>query len=559
MQFPFTLRIFAGQSTPDISLAKLHPICQTLKKTKDKNTGALSVILNLSPRQAAQNPDLKALVARKLNISGTRIKSIIIDKKSIDARQRLIQINYRLWVYLDEPAPATEPFMLRYQRKISQRRVLVIGAGPAGLFAALKLIEQGFKPIVLERGKNVKDRKADIAIINRPDTAAFINTDSNYCFGEGGAGTFSDGKLYTRSTKRGNIQDILNCLVAHGADPAILFDAHPHLGTDKLPGIIARIRNTILDAGGEIHFNTRVMDLIIERETLKGVICQNHQEYLAEAVILATGHSAHDIYELLQAKGIALESKPFAMGVRAEHPQELIDRIQYKCNTRGEYLPAATYKLVSQIDQQGVFSFCMCPGGIIVPAATRSGELVVNGMSNSRRNSPFANSGIAVTIDPANLQAFSHFGPLAGLRYQQWVEKICYEAGKGTHQAPAQRMTDFCQGKMSQSLAATSFNPGVVNAPLHELLPPEIALYLQKGFLDFGKKMKGYYTEEAMLLAPESRTSSPVRIPRHRDTFQHIHVQGLYPCGEGAGYAGGIVSSAMDGENAALALSLNLR
>ncbi len=514
-----------------------------------------SVVINLSPRQAAEKPNLSLLVAKKLNIGPSRIKAIEIDKKSIDARQKQIKINYRLQVHIDQPAPPANDIMLLFRKKTSKRRVLVAGAGPAGLFAALKLIEKGLQPIVLERGKAVKERKLDIAGMNRPETAQFVNSDSNYCFGEGGAGTFSDGKLYTRSSKRGDVGRILQILIAHGAQAEIAYDAHPHIGSDKLPAIITNIRNTILDAGGEFHFNTRITDLIVSNNTLKGVQTANGKEFHAEALVLATGHSAHDIYELLHAKNIAIEAKPFALGVRVEHPQELIDGIQYKSNGRPEYLPAAYYQLVTQVSGKGVFSFCMCPGGIIVPSATQAGEMVVNGMSNSRRNSPFANSGIAVTVDPAELTDFQQYGPLSGLRFQQWVEQQCFAAAGSSQQAPGQKLTDFCEGKASTSLLMTSFNPGVVSAPLHNILPANIVPFLQQGFKDFDRKMKGYYTAEAMLLAPESRTSSAVRIPRNSSSLEHAQLKGLYPCGEGAGYAGGIVSSAIDGENVAAAVA----
>jgi uncharacterized protein len=514
-----------------------------------------TVILSLSPKQALENQDFTALVSRKLNLSRSHIRDIIIEKKSIDARQKQIRINFRLQVYLDQPAPAAENILLRYQRKTTNRRVLIAGAGPAGLFAALKLIEMGLKPVIIERGKEVKARKIDIAAMSRPATAQFINIDSNYCFGEGGAGTFSDGKLYTRSSKRGDVSSILNILIAHGAHPEIAYDAHPHIGSDKLPVIITKMRNTILDAGGEIHFNCRITDFIIKDNQMHGVLTKNGLEFTGEAMVLATGHSAHDIYELLHTKNILLEAKPFAMGIRIEHPQELIDNIQYKSDGRGAFLPAAYYQLVTQQNGKGVFSFCMCPGGIIVPSATQSGEVVVNGMSNSRRNSPYANSGIAVAIDPSELTNFQQYGPLSGLRYQQWVERSCFEAANKSQQVPGQRMTDFCAGKLSKTLKPTSYNPGVVNAELHHILPPEIVPYLQGGFKDFDRKMKGFMTDEAMLLAPESRTSSAVRIPRNADTLEHLQIQRLFPCGEGAGYAGGIVSSAIDGENVAKAVA----
>jgi uncharacterized protein len=429
--------------------------------------------------------------------------------------------------------------------------VIIVGAGPAGLFAALTLIENGMKPIIIERGKDVKARKFDIAQINREH---IVNPDSNYCFGEGGAGTYSDGKLYTRSTKRGNISEILAMLVSHGADEDILIDSHPHIGTDKLPAIIGAMRQTILDAGGEIYFNRRIADIIIQNGKVKSVEDKNGERFEAQAVILATGHSARDIYELLHKKGLALEAKSFALGVRAEHPQELIDSIQYRQSPRDQYLPAAPYSLVKQVEGRGVFSFCMCPGGIIVPAATETGQVVVNGMSNSRRNSPYANSGIVVQIDPSDIAYLSEYGPFAGLELQRRVEDACWRAAGMSQSAPAQRITDFTKGIVSTSLPGCSYNPGIVSAPLHELLPPFVAGRLQEAFLQFDKMMSGYHTSEAVILGTESRTSSPIRIPRNAETLEHIQLAGLFPCGEGAGYSGGIVSSAMDGVSCAQAV-----
>ncbi|MBS4012870.1 MAG: NAD(P)/FAD-dependent oxidoreductase [Bacteroidetes bacterium] len=512
-----------------------------------------NLILTLSPEQGSNISGLAGIVARTLNMPPLRVKHIEILKKSIDARKPNIKVILSVNAFIDEEPKVFEPFHSRYQKTLSSRKVVIIGSGPAGLFAALKCIELGAKPIVLERGKNVSDRKQDIAIINRPDTAGLVNIHSNYSFGEGGAGTFSDGKLYTRSTKRGNVNDILKILVEHGANPEIIYDSHPHIGSDKLPGIITNIRNTIINAGGEFHFNTFISDFIISNGKIKSAISTEGKEFEGDAFILATGHSATDIYELLISKNISLESKPFAMGVRAEHPQELIDSIQYKSRKRSPYLPTASYKLVTQVEGRGVFSFCMCPGGIIVPAASKPGEVIVNGMSNSKRNSPYANSGIVVTINPEELISYQQYGALAGLKFQQDLEIKCFDAAGKEQKAPAQRMTDFCIARQSATLGKTSFNPGVTSVALHEILPDFITLSLQKAFIDFGKKMKGYYTSEAMLLAPESRTSSPVRIPRHPEKLCHFQIENLYPSGEGAGYAGGIVSSAIDGENSAIA------
>lgn len=511
------------------------------------------VELWLSPREAATLNDFKPALSRKLNLPKNRINHYQLIKKSIDARGARIKMRLVFDVFIDELPDVEPPVKTWWPRMKSGKRMLVIGAGPAGLFAALRLIELGIKPIVIERGKDVSGRKADVATMNRPQTAGFINADSNYCFGEGGAGTFSDGKLYTRSTKRGDVGRILKILTDHGAHPEIMYDAHPHIGSDKLPGIITAIRNTILDAGGEVHFSTRMSGLIIDKGELKGIRTHGGLELFADAVILATGHSAHDVYEMLLKENILLESKPFALGVRAEHPQALIDSIQYKTSSRGEYLPAASYKLVQQVEGRGVFSFCMCPGGIVVPATTEPGYVVVNGMSNSKRNSPYANSGIVVTVNPEDLTAFEAHGALKGLAFQQEIEKACFVAGGGAQTAPAQRLVDFVDGKLSSSLPSHSYNPGATSAPLHEILPPFVAHALQKGFIEFGKKMKGYFTNEAVLFGTESRTSSPVRMPRDPISLEHIGLKRLFPAGEGAGYAGGIVSSAMDGENCAQA------
>jgi uncharacterized FAD-dependent dehydrogenase len=427
--------------------------------------------------------------------------------------------------------------------------VIIIGAGPAGLFAALELIQQGIKPVILERGKNVRDRRRDLAALNRE---GILDIDSNYCFGEGGAGTYSDGKLYTRSNKRGSIDKVMQLFVQFGADPSILYTAHPHIGTNKLPGIIQSIREQIIAAGGEVHFNERVTDFILSNNTIKSVVTTSGNTFSGKSVILATGHSAKDIFELLHKKQILIEPKPFAMGVRIEHPQALIDSIQYHCplqENRDPFLPPAAYQLVEQVRGRGAFSFCMCPGGIIATASTSQEALVVNGWSPSKRNNPFANSGMVVQVELNDLKKNNHV--LALHDFQEAVERKAYEAGGGLFVAPAQRMTDFVQQRASSSLPENSYLRGVNAVNLHEVLPPFIGQTLKEAFKAFGKKMKGYFTEEAILIAPESRTSSPVRIPRDPETLQHPHVQNLYPCAEGAGYAGGIVSAAMDGQKVA--------
>ncbi len=424
------------------------------------------------------------------------------------------------------------------------------------MFAALRCIELGFKPIVLERGKKVQERRRDIRAINQEH---IVNEDSNYCFGEGGAGTYSDGKLYTRSLKRGDVRRIFENLVFHGATEQILIDAHPHIGTNKLPKIVENIRETILKFGGEIHFETKVNDFVIKNNEIKAIHLQNGNEMTVNAVILATGHSARDIYEMLHKKEISLKAKSFAMGVRVEHPQEIIDQIQYHCKgERDELLPAAAYSLVHQINERGVYSFCMCPGGFIVPAATAEGEVVVNGMSPSKRNNKFANSGIVVEIDAErDLFKYEKFGPLKGLEYQKELEKLAFLAGGRNQTAPAQRLVDFVEGKLSTNLNDCSYQPGLKSSPLHSLLPKNIGSRLRKGFDVFGKKMHGYYTNEANIVGVESRTSSPVNIPRKED-LEHPQIKGLFPCGEGGGYAGGIVSAAMDGERCAEAVALKL-
>ena len=502
--------------------------------------------LVLNPEIAASIETNFMLVAEKLNIPLVDINHIKIIKKSIDARKRQIKINLKLRIYIKEEYQASK-LTINYPNISDKQSVIIVGAGPAGLFAALKLIQEGFKPIIIERGKTVSERKKDIAIINRD---GLVDADSNYAFGEGGAGTFSDGKLYTRSKKRGNIKNILDVLILHGAKEDINIEAHPHIGSNKLPKIIQNIRETILNAGGEFFFEHRVDDLIIKENKIVGVKAQN-KEFLGEAVILASGHSARDIYYLLDKKKILLEAKDFAIGVRIEHSQSMIDNIQYHCTVKSDYLPSASYNLVEQIEGRGVYSFCMCPGGFIVPAASAPKEIVVNGMSPSSRNSKYANSGMVVQIKKEDLGAYNEYGVLAGLKYQEEIEKMTFRNGGNGQVAPAQRMLDFVNNKLSKSLPSTSYHPGIISSPLHMWMPENIVERLQKGFKLFNNKMRGYLTNEAVLIAIESRTSSPLRIPRDKETLEHVQIKNLYPCGEGAGYAGGIVSAALDGENIA--------
>lgn len=494
--------------------------------------------------------------AQALNIDKEDITGVKVLRKSIDARKAKIIFNYKVAVYIREVMPNTSQYKFEYKDVSKAKAIHVIGFGPAGMYAALRCIELGFKPIVLERGKNVQDRRRDLKAINQDH---FVNEDSNYCFGEGGAGTYSDGKLYTRSLKRGDVRRIFENLVFHGATEQILVDAHPHIGTNKLPKVVENVRKTILKYGGEIHFETRVVDFIIKDNTIQALYLQNGQEMTVNRVILATGHSARDIYYLLHKKEIALEAKSFAMGVRVEHPQHIIDSIQYHCEgERHELLPAASYSLVQQVNDRGVYSFCMCPGGFIVPAATANGEVVVNGMSPSKRNNLFANSGIVVEINVnKDLSKYEHFGPLKGLEYQKNLEKMAFTAGGRSQVAPAQRLTDFVEGRLSVDLNPSSYQPGLNSAPLHSLLPKLIGSSLRKGFQAFGQKMMGYYTSEANIVGVESRTSSPISIPRN-EHLEHPQIKGLFPCGEGGGYAGGIVSAAMDGERCAEAAIVGL-
>lgn len=507
--------------------------------------------LNISvpPILASDTVKLKDYVSNNLKIDKTRITGILIRRCSIDARKSNILVNLGLDVYIDEKMSTPPKPSFSYPDVSKKQQVIIVGAGPAGLFAALHLIELGYKPVILERGKTVSDRKRDIAAIHREH---LIDPDSNYGFGEGGAGTFSDGKLYTRSKKRGDIGKILEVLNFHGAQDEILIDAHPHIGTNVLPRVITAIRQSILNAGGEIHFNSRVTDLILRNHEAAGVVLKNGSVLDGIAVVLATGHSARDIYRLLDQKKILLEAKPFAVGVRVEHPQEVIDRIQYHGTKRGNYLPPATYSFVEQVQGRGVYSFCMCPGGVVVPAATAPGEMVVNGMSPSERGGNFANSGMVVEIHPEDLPSeFRKWGTFAGLEFQAEIEKQCFFHAGNTQFAPAQRLEDFVNNRNSSGLPKTSYHPGIVPSPVHEWMPLFIQSKLQEGFRLMGRKAKGYLTNEAIILGVESRTSSPVRIPRDPQTLEHIQVKRLFPCGEGAGYAGGIVSSAIDGERVA--------
>ena len=467
-------------------------------------------------------------------------------RRSIDARNRSIKFNLSVRVYSKDET--LEPHHPKFEKRefqdvSSAEHVVIVGAGPAGLFAALRLIEQGIKPIILERGKNVRDRRRDLAAINKEH---FVNPESNYCFGEGGAGTYSDGKLYTRSTKRGDVNRILSTFIQFGADDDILVNNHPHIGTNKLPQIITAIREQIIACGGEVRFNSKLTDIHLNGSEISGVVINQEEKLATKKLVLATGHSARDIYELLRKKGIEIEAKQFAMGVRVEHPQELINSIQYH-GVSCETLPPAAYALVNQVKERGVYSFCMCPGGIIAPCATAPGEIVTNGWSPSKRNNPFANSGIVVPVEPEDYKQFASAGPLAGLRYQQYVEQMVCKMAGGTQTAPAQRLSDLLHGKLSSDLPINSYKPGTVSMQLSEVLPKAIHQRLRGGFQEFGKKMRGYLTNEAIAVAVESRTSSPVRIPRN-EHGEHPQIKGLFPCGEGGGYAGGIVSAAIDGE-----------
>lgn len=516
--------------------------------------------IKLPPAELQDAAALRRAVSRQGKLPEQDIADVTVSRRSIDARGAtpVFRLRVDVWRRGEEVSPESPP-SLELRDVADAPPVVIVGCGPAGMFAALELIELGLRPIIIERGQDVRQRRRSLRAIQQDGT---VDPDSNYCFGEGGAGTYSDGKLYTRSLKRGNYLKALQTLVAHGAQEDILIDAHPHIGSNKLPGVVANMRQTILDHGGEIRFGHRVDDLEFSDDLTALVVTDPEgQTYrlTAEAYILATGHSARDIYTLLDRRGLQLEAKPFALGVRIEHPQPLIDRIQYGQERRDENLPASSYKLVTQVRDRGVFSFCMCPGGLVVPAATAPGEIVVNGMSLSRRDSPYANSGTVVAVELEDLAPFADHGVFAGMALQQAVERTMFASGDGTQRAPAQRLTDFVKGRLSRDLPDSSYIPGLHSAPLHQLLPASIYQRLQEGVSAFGRKMKGYYTAEANVIGTESRTSSPVRIPRDRKTFQHPQAASLFPCGEGAGFAGGILSAAMDGQNVARAVAAKVR
>lgn len=508
------------------------------------------IAIDLTPQEFCNAELLYLAVSHKTGIPVSDFAHLEVIRRSLDSRHGRILFHTTVEIYCGEEYVAPS-YKGQYQDCHDKPVVVIVGAGPAGLFAALRALELGIKPVLLERGKPVEERRLDVAQIARTQV---VNPNSNWCFGEGGAGTYSDGKLYTRSTKRGNVQDIMYRFIEHGADPSIAIDTHAHIGTDKLSGIISNMRKTILDHGGEYYFSTHVTDLIIKHAegecVVQGVKDEQGNEYTGQAVVLATGHSARDIYSLFDRRGWLLEAKPFALGIRVEHPQSLINEIQYRINSRNhwqmQFLPPAAYSLTTQVDGHGVFSFCMCPGGVIVPAATDGFQQVVNGMSNAKRNSPFANSGVAVTVSLEDIPKYAGRGPLALLHFQQDVERRVFESVGGSITAPIQRLTDFCQGKPSQSNNKTNYLGRTINSPLYEMLPSFVVKGLQQGLKNFDQKMHGFYTDQASVLAVESRTSSPVRIPRG-ETLQHPQLRHLYPCGEGAGYAGGIVSSAIDG------------
>ncbi len=503
----------------------------------------LTLELKMTPEQAASASFIKAAAAQASLIRIEKITEVKLIRKSLDARKPNIIVLLKVEIYQEgEPVDHTLR-TFKYQPVSNQKTCHIIGFGPAGIYAALQLLERGIKPIVIERGKSIRDRRRDLAAINRE---LVVNPDSNYCFGEGGAGTYSDGKLYTRSNKRGDIKKVLDVFIQHGAHESIGYEAHPHIGTNKLPAIIENMRAAIIQNGGEVHFNKKLVRFNISGNKIKSLVFADGTEQDCEHVILATGHSSRDIFEMLHRQNITIEAKPFALGVRIEHPQLLIDQIQYKCTTRNEFLPPSSYSLVTQALGRGVFSFCMCPGGIIAPAATNPGEIVVNGWSPSTRNGKFANSGMVVSVNPENWAHLNHLGPLAALEFQKQVEQKAFTV-TGSIKAPAQRMEDFIQNKPSQNLPACSYIPGIVSAELQTILPDFITASLRQGLIDFGNKMHGYRTNDAVLTGVESRTSSPVRIPRNKETFTHPQLINLYPCGEGAGYAGGIVSAAMDG------------
>lgn len=514
--------------------------------------------LRLAPEVAYQPLRLAAEVSTVLGVDINRIKNIQNVKRSIDARQRQVMINLTVMVYIDENAPIVPEFVqpVCYQHVHSARSVIVVGAGPAGLFAALRLIELGLRPVVLERGKDVDTRRKDLAGISRDN---IVDPDSNYCFGEGGAGAYSDGKLYTRSKKRGSVEKILNVFYQHGAPEEILVDAHPHIGTDKLPQVIKAMRQTIERCGGEVHFSTKVVDLIVSDDIVHGVVTSDGSRFEGP-VIMATGHSARDVYQMLHDKGVDLEPKGIAVGVRLEHPQALIDQLQYHSPAgRGKYLPAAEYSMLTRVDGRGVYSFCMCPGGFIIPATSAPGIMVVNGMSPSNRGTKWANAGMVVEILPEDIPAYDKWGELKMMKFQEDIETKFFAASDGTQRAPAQRMSDFVNGKLSQSLPESSYAPGLLSARVDNILPRMVARRLQEAFKEFDRKQKGFLTYEATVIGDETRTSSPVRVPRDPESLHHVSYRGLFPAGEGAGYAGGIVSAAIDGERVAEAVAKSLK
>ncbi len=506
------------------------------------------LLLQVTPEIAVNNQLIKEQVAKLICVAD--IKHISILKRSIDARQKAIKFNLKVVIYFQEDDFVEQKIQLpEYKNVSNSQEVIVVGAGPAGLFAALQLIELGLKPIVIERGKDVRGRRRDLKAINLDH---MVNEDSNYCFGEGGAGTYSDGKLYTRSKKRGDVTRILELLVGFGASDDILIEAHPHIGTNKLPKIIQDIRKKIIEMGGFVLFETRLTDILIKNSEVQGIVTQSGATILSNKIILATGHSARDIFELLDRKKVFIEAKPFALGVRAEHPQSLIDSIQYSCDYRGELLPPAPYSIVKQVGGRGMYSFCMCPGGVIAPCATSPGEVVTNGWSPSKRDQATANSGIVIELKLEDFAPFAKFGALAGLEFQKSIEQKAWHLAGESQKVPAQRMVDFTKNIVSSDIPKTSYVPGTTSVEMGQVFPGFLSQILREGFSEFGKSMKGYLTNEAILHAPESRTSSPVRIPRDSISLEHIQIKGLYPCGEGAGYAGGIISAAIDGEKCAI-------
>jgi uncharacterized FAD-dependent dehydrogenase len=517
---------------------------------KKINTMPQELLFQVSPEIATNELLLKQHISKLVRVDTKEIQHISILKRSIDARQKAVKFNLKVNIFLvDEPIQEAKIELPEYKNVENAQEVIVVGAGPAGLFAALQLIELGIKPIVIERGKDVRGRRRDLKAINRDH---IVDEDSNYCFGEGGAGTYSDGKLYTRSKKRGDVNRILELFVAFGATHDILVDAHPHIGTNKLPQIIQDMREKIIEMGGKVLFETRLTDILIKNNEVQGIVTKNGDTILANKIILATGHSARDIFELLDKKQIFIEAKAFALGVRAEHPQSLIDSIQYSCDYRGQHLPPSPYSIVKQVGGRGMYSFCMCPGGVIAPCATSPGEVVTNGWSPSKRDQATANSGIVVELKLEDFKLFAKFGALAGMEFQKSIEQKAWHLAGSTQKVPAQKMVDFTQNKVSSNIPKTSYVPGTTSVEMGEVFPGFLTQILREGFVEFGKSMRGFLTNEAVLHAPESRTSSPVRIPRDAETLEHLQIKGLYPCGEGAGYAGGIISAAIDGEKCAL-------